>query len=189
IADDLSVLGIDLALPVDNLANQVVDVTAALAGLLEIRRNVVTETPNGINVIGLQVRLLEEGLVVNIAESEVAGGICADVPECRDGIDNDGDGRIDFPADPQCKSLDDDSEAPECSNAKDDDGDGKIDRDDPGCYHNGRLTGNYDPNDDTEADLLPRTGGSNGLMGFAILAAGGLMLVMGRKLRNGSIQG
>jgi hypothetical protein len=185
----LTVLGIELALPVDNLTNQVVDVTAALAGILELRRNVVTETATGINVIALQVRVLETGLVVNVAESEVSGSTCADVPECRDGIDNDGDGRIDFPADPQCKSADDDSEAPECSNMRDDDGDGKVDRDDPGCYHNGRLTGRYDPNDDTEADLLPRTGGNNALMGFVILAAGGLMLVMGRKMRNGSIQG
>jgi hypothetical protein len=183
IAEDLSVLNIPLDIPVDNLANQVVDVTAALAGILEIRRNVVTETPNGINVVGLQVRVLDQGLVVNISEAEVTGGICADVPECRDGIDNDGDGRIDFPADPQCKSLDDDSEAPECSNARDDDGDGKIDRDDPGCYHNGRLTGRYDPNDDTEADLLPRTGGDNALMGIVILAGGALMLVASRKLR------
>jgi hypothetical protein len=192
IVGPLTVAGLELDVPVDNLANQVVDLTGnLLAGVLEIRRNVVTPDPggNGVSVIALQVRLLGTTLVVNLAESSVAGGTCADVPECRDGIDNDGDGRIDFPADPQCKSLDDDSEAPECSNARDDDGDGKIDRDDPGCYHNGRLTGNYDPNDDTEADLLPRTGGNNALTGFVILAAGGLMLVMGRKLRNGSIQG
>ncbi len=32
-------------------------------------------------------------------------------PECSDGIDNDGDGKIDFPADPNCESRDDDSEA------------------------------------------------------------------------------
>ncbi len=31
--------------------------------------------------------------------------------ECSDGIDNDGDGRIDFPDDPQCESASDDSEA------------------------------------------------------------------------------
>lgn len=183
IADDLTVLGIALDIPVDNLANQVVDVTAALAGILEIKRNVVTETPNGINVIGLQVRVLSTGLVVNIAEAEVTGGVCVRVPECRDGIDNDGDGRIDFPADPECKSLDDDSEAPECSNTRDDDGDGKIDRLDPGCYNNGRLTGTYNPNDDTEADLLPRTGGDKGPMGVVIFAGGALMLIASRKLR------
>ena len=31
-------------------------------------------------------------------------------PECSDGIDNDGDGLIDYPADPGCSSPDDDSE-------------------------------------------------------------------------------
>ena len=37
-----------------------------------------------------------------------AGG---DAAECADGIDNDGDGRIDFPNDPDCESRQDDSEA------------------------------------------------------------------------------
>ena len=32
-------------------------------------------------------------------------------PECSDGIDNDGDGRVDFPNDPQCDSAQDDSES------------------------------------------------------------------------------
>jgi len=39
---------------------------------------------------------------------DAAGG---DVAECVDGIDNDGDGRIDFPSDPDCESRQDDSEA------------------------------------------------------------------------------
>jgi hypothetical protein len=172
----LSILGINLDVPVDNLTNQVVDLTGSLlSGVLELRRNVVEDTPNGTSVIALQVRVLETGLVVNLG------------PECQDGIDNDGDGKVDFPNDPQCKSRDDDSEAPECSNAKDDDGDGKIDRGDPGCYSNGRLTGRYDPNDDTEADLLPRTGGDGVLLGFTLLALGGVMLVGRRRLRKSVI--
>lgn len=41
-----------------------------------------------------------------------AGGAAdAGAPECSDGIDNDGDGKIDFPNDPQCESRLDDSEA------------------------------------------------------------------------------
>ena len=39
-------------------------------------------------------------------------------PECSDGVDNDGDGAIDFPADPGCGSANDDSEEdipPECT--------------------------------------------------------------------------
>lgn len=32
------------------------------------------------------------------------------VPQCRDGIDNDGDTYVDFPLDPGCTDIDDDSE-------------------------------------------------------------------------------
>ncbi|HEV2769910.1 MAG TPA: hypothetical protein VGV40_06980 [Solirubrobacteraceae bacterium] len=38
-------------------------------------------------------------------------GARGDAAECADGIDNDGDGRIDFPNDPDCESRQDDSEA------------------------------------------------------------------------------
>jgi hypothetical protein len=68
--------------------------------------------------------------------------------QCSDGVDNDGDGKIDFPADPGCSSATDDSEAdnggiPECRDGVDNDGDGKIDfPDDPGCSSR---------NDDSEA--------------------------------------
>lgn len=63
------------------------------------------------------------------------------VTECSDGIDNDGDGLIDFPEDPGCDSkYDDDERSPKyvCDNGLDDDGDGKVDfridgTGDPGC--------------------------------------------------------
>jgi hypothetical protein len=59
-------------------------------------------------------------------------------PQCEDGIDNDGDGFIDYPADPACSSEDDDSESPQnfyqCNNGIDDDGDTLIDYpEDPSC--------------------------------------------------------
>jgi hypothetical protein len=38
-------------------------------------------------------------------------GPCPPKPECSDGIDNDGDGKIDFPADLECESPEDNSEA------------------------------------------------------------------------------
>ncbi|MBV8763221.1 MAG: hypothetical protein JO257_38410 [Deltaproteobacteria bacterium] len=71
--------------------------------------------------------------------------------QCSDGKDNDGDGLIDFPADPGCTSLEDDSEdsqpAPQCNDGRDNDGDGKIDYpDDPGCFA---------PNQDDEKDNCP----------------------------------
>jgi large repetitive protein len=65
------------------------------------------------------------------------------IPQCMDGIDNDGDGHIDYPNDPGCTHPHDDSEAddcpdgplcPECSDGIDNDGDGLIDWPmDPGC--------------------------------------------------------
>jgi hypothetical protein len=62
-------------------------------------------------------------------------------------MDNDGDGKIDYPFDPGCTSPDDDTEntdtcsttpraatCPQCGNGIDDDGDGRIDYPaDPGC--------------------------------------------------------
>jgi hypothetical protein len=62
------------------------------------------------------------------------------VMECSDGIDNDGDGRVDFPEDLGCTSASDVSEqAPvspgymECDDGIDNDGDGLVDMADPGC--------------------------------------------------------
>jgi hypothetical protein len=78
-------------------------------------------------------------------------GIFARAPEgpaCDNGVDDDGDGLADFPADPQCGdaagSIDhpadlqctrpgDASERIDCTNGLDDDGDGLADAADPGC--------------------------------------------------------
>src|SRR3990172_1829200 len=52
-------------------------------------------------------------------------------PECSDGIDNDGDGLVDFPADCGCTGPADPTEAPnpatECNDGTDNDGDGLVD--------------------------------------------------------------
>ena len=71
--------------------------------------------------------------------------------QCSDGKDNDGDGLVDFPDDPGCTSLEDNSEdsqpAPQCNDGRDNDGDGKIDYpSDPGCFA---------PNQDDEKDNCP----------------------------------
>lgn len=60
------------------------------------------------------------------------------LPQCSDGVDNDGDGRIDFPSDPGCDGAQDDDEfnspsppppppPPQCSDGRDNDGDGRTD--------------------------------------------------------------
>ena len=55
-------------------------------------------------------------------------------PECSDEVDNDGDGLVDFPDEPGCKSPDDLSEAADCADGIDNDGDGLVDYGaDPGC--------------------------------------------------------
>lgn len=62
-------------------------------------------------------------------------------PQCNDTLDNDGDGRTDFPNDPGCTSTNDDSEVdpitlPECSDGIDNDADNLIDfPNDPGCVN------------------------------------------------------
>ncbi len=56
----------------------------------------------------------------------------ATAAECGDGIDNDGDGRIDR-SDPDCRSALDDAEAAECNDGIDNDGNGLIDVWDPQC--------------------------------------------------------
>lgn len=62
-----------------------------------------------------------------------------DQPDCDDGLDDDGDGLIDFPEDPGCAFANDPSEktsAFECDNGIDDDGDLAIDFPaDSGCLH------------------------------------------------------
>jgi hypothetical protein len=46
---------------------------------------------------------------------------------CSDGVDNDGDCLIDFPADPGCRSASSNTENPQCNDYLDNDGDGAID--------------------------------------------------------------
>jgi hypothetical protein len=73
----------------------------------------------------------------------------ASVPACNDGIDQDGDGRIDHPDDPGCADpLDpfETSDAPACDDGLDNDGDGLIDADDPDC------AGPEDPFEAPDAD-------------------------------------
>ncbi|MFN2389105.1 MAG: choice-of-anchor P family protein [Actinomycetota bacterium] len=89
------------------------------------------------------------GIDLVVSHSEATAGACAapkDLKECEDGVDNDGDGKIDFPNDPGCESPKDDDERDlkECEDGVDNDGDGKIDFPaDPGCDS---------PKDDDETD-------------------------------------
>lgn len=79
----------------------------------------------------------------------------ADDPRaCNDGIDNDDDGRVDFPADPGCEyaldATEEDPLAPRaCSDGVDNDGDGRTDFD---RNNNGVMDPEDDPGCDSAAD-------------------------------------
>jgi len=81
---------------------------------------------------------------------------------CADGLDNDGDGRIDYrtdgTGDSGCSALNDDDEGGggfQCSDGVDNDipPDGLRDAQDPGCFSG--PNGTYNPNDDDETDNPP----------------------------------
>ena len=68
----------------------------------------------------------------------VMGGAPPARPACDDDLDNDGDGLVDFPADPGCGSARDGDEYndlidPECADGVDNDRDGDTDEEDSGC--------------------------------------------------------
>ncbi len=56
--------------------------------------------------------------------------------ECNDGLDNDGDGLVDFGEDPGCAFSSDSPEDPMCNDGRDNDGDGAIDLLDSDCRGN-----------------------------------------------------
>ncbi len=82
---------------------------------------------------------------------------------CSNGLDDDGDGKVDYPADPGCSSSTDTNEynappaAAACGNGLDDDADGKVDYPaDPGCS-------STTDNDEFNAPPPPSYACSNGL--------------------------
>ncbi len=66
-------------------------------------------------------------------------------PACSDGVDNDGDGFIDYPADPGCRYPTSPTESPQCQDGIDNDGDGGIDFDGGASANNGVPIGAPDP--------------------------------------------
>ena len=88
-----------------------------------------TVSPDGTDsIVAVQCR----PLIVTAGNSS-----CPATPQCRDGIDNDGDGATDYPSDFSCSNGDDNDETlpkPQCQDEIDNDGDGLVDYpQDPGC--------------------------------------------------------
>lgn len=119
-----------------------------------------------------RILLITVLLLVGFGETDAGGQLPN--PQCSDGIDNDGDGLVDFPADPDCTDALDDSEAdlPQCSDGIDNDNDGLIDFPaDPSCT---------DALDDSEADIpvmLPTVWESGLVTLIMILAAFGAFAI------------
>jgi len=81
---------------------------------------------------------LDEGYdlaLLDFRQNSVTGLVQAPVAECENGLDDDGDGDTDFPADSSCRDADWPFEASECANSIDDDGDTLTDSADPKCHH------------------------------------------------------
>jgi hypothetical protein len=82
---------------------------------------------------GLSFLAIEESTDLTDAPKFVFA-VWTPVPECSNGLDDDGDMDVDYPNDPDCRSAADVSEEPDCDDLVDNDGDGFIDYpDDPGC--------------------------------------------------------
>jgi hypothetical protein len=80
---------------------------------------------------------------------------------CNNGLDDDGDGAVDFPADPGCSRNASTNEAPQCNDGADNEGDGLIDFDGGQSIY-GACSGGVcppgvsDPEGDGQADPDPR---------------------------------
>jgi hypothetical protein len=72
------------------------------------------------------------------------GGVEVTTSQCSDTLDNDGDGRADYPRDPGCLSPQDDDEVDagggQCSDGLDNDNDGHIDCADSACHTDGNVS-------------------------------------------------
>jgi hypothetical protein len=69
----------------------------------------------------------------SVADYEPALETLVQLPECNDGLDDDGDGHADVGSDPGCHTAYDVREDPACNDLLDNDGDGLVDLADPQC--------------------------------------------------------
>ena len=104
--------------------------SATLVGILFAHASYVGQ-PESTSLFG------NVGLIVDLYAYRDDLLAVVDRPDCNDGLDEDGDGLTDYPADRGCASATDSSERSSslvCDNGLDDDGDGLIDfPGDPGC--------------------------------------------------------
>jgi hypothetical protein len=106
--------------------------TAKLVGIL-FARSTYGGQPANTSLYG------NDGLIVDLFAYRNDILAVVDRPDCNDGLDEDGDGLVDYPSDPGCAYAGDFSERGvgyQCDNGVDDDGDSAIDfPSDAGCLH------------------------------------------------------
>jgi hypothetical protein len=112
----------------------VLGVDSSIAEVSVDRNDVLTIRPvsEGYDVITLVLRDLDGD--TDSIDVPINTGSVVELPQCADGIDNDGDGLVDL-ADPDCVDESDDHEEhiEQCRDGIDNDGDGLVDLADPGC--------------------------------------------------------
>jgi len=99
----------------------------------------------GIEVLNAQGQPVGDFSIAAASGTGYGAGGVIDTP-CANGLDDDGDGAIDFPADPGCfDATAASAENPKCQNGLDDDGDGTIDFDGGAAANGGVPLGPPDP--------------------------------------------
>jgi len=110
--------------------------TAELIGILFARGTYLEQPPNT-SFMSTRFQAGNPGFIVDLFAYRNDILAIIDQPDCNDGLDDDGDGLVDYPDDPGCVDEFDTDERGasfECDNGIDDDGDGLIDfPDDDGC--------------------------------------------------------
>lgn len=95
-------------------------------------------------------------------------------PACANGADDDGDGLVDWPDDPACRSAASTREHAQCQDGIDDDGDGRIDFDGGASRNGGMAWTEPDPQCVDKPFRNRETPGACGLGGELALAFGAL---------------
>jgi hypothetical protein len=134
--------------------------------------------PGSLPVDGIHSRLRDGTIAINSPINFAGAAASIDVAPCRDGLDNDGDGEIDFASDPGCASpVDPDGSERDvggtlpCDDGFDDDGDGAADfPDDPGCGEPSWRTESPQCQDGVDNDAQPGTDFDGGV---SVLGPGG----------------
>jgi hypothetical protein len=125
---------------------------------------------SGIEIFGPQGQVVNDFTITSASGTTYTAAGVVDTP-CANGLDDDGDGNVDFPGDPGCQNVAAASkENPKCQDGLDNDADGKFDFDGGAAANGGAALGPVDPQC-TTAFRNKESPGSCGL-GFEVAIVG-----------------